>query len=105
MNKTNILKTVTTNHDLAQTVKALNHGKDLAMDKVMYRLKQKGPGLFIDRHQIYGVIAEEVNELLDAIHNNDLENMEEELIDVVVAALWGLASLVELTKDTKEAVI
>ena len=51
--------------------------------------------LFVDKHQIYGIVAEELKELMDALHGNDIDGMKRELKDIAVAAIWGIASIEE----------
>ena len=62
------------------------------------RLEKHGRGSFIGSHEIYGVIAEEMDELLEAIRGNNLHLVENELMDVAVAALFGYASLRQIHK-------
>ena len=90
-----MMKTVTTEHGRADTLDALYCAIDAVKKKINFRLDQKGDGLFVDKHQIYGIVAEEVKELMDALHGNDIEGMKRELKDIAVAALWGIASIEE----------
>lgn len=61
--------------------------------KLRADLRSKGRGAFVSSHEIYGILAEELNvELLDAIHANDPQQIQKELIDVAVGALFALAS-------------
>ncbi len=57
------------------------------------RLKKKGYGAFAGTHECYGVVVEEVQELAEEMRANDDEKFKEELLDVIVAAIFGLASL------------
>jgi hypothetical protein len=60
------------------------------------RLKKKGRGPYLFTHQIDGIIDEEFNlELKSAMHQNDLKQFRSELIDIAVAALFGIASIDE----------
>ena len=43
-------------------------------------------GLFASTHEAYGVLAEEVAELLDAIRANDIPQIEKEAIQVAAVA-------------------
>ena len=88
-------KTVTTNHDRTDTENALIHASEVVKKKMLSRLDEKGSGLFVDKHQIYGTVAEEMKELIDALHANDIEGMKRELRDIAVAAIWGIASIEE----------
>lgn len=57
----------------------------------MYRLNQKGNGIFISSHEIAGVIDEEVIEMHDSLRDNQC--LEPELMDIIVAAAHGVASI------------
>jgi hypothetical protein len=58
------------------------------------RLKRKGRGPYLFTHQIDGIIDEEFNlELKSAMHKNDLKEFRSELIDIAVAAIFGIASI------------
>lgn len=88
------MKTVVTEHTLARTGGELLRAVERIQRKIALRLEQKGPGLFVDLHQCYGVMAEELNkEFLDAVHANDDEQALIEAIDVAVAAIWTVASI------------
>lgn len=56
-------------------------------------------GSFNSSHEGYGVIAEEVAELLDAIRTNDLDAVLEESIQVAAVAV----RIAEATRDPKFA--
>jgi len=59
---------------------------------VLARLMQKGRGAFASRHETLGIIQEEMHELVEAVRDGDLAAVRDELLDVAVAALIGLAS-------------
>lgn len=88
-------KTTTTNHNTEETMARLTAALTAVAGKIGYRLTQKGPGLFVDRHQIWGRVDEEVNEFKEAVHSKDLCHSADELFDIAVAAIWGIASMVE----------
>lgn len=90
-----MIKTFTTSHNRHETETALIHASEVVKKKILLRLDEKGNGLFVDKHQIYGIVAEEVKELLDALHANDIEGMKRELKDIAAAAIWGIASIEE----------
>lgn len=56
------------------------------------KMKKKGKKAFISRHEIFGIIYEELDELKDAMRNNDDVNFEEELIDIALSSIFCLAS-------------
>lgn len=61
-------------------------------------IKIQGSGAFVSLHEIRGAVGEEVDEANDASHEGDVIKVREELLDVAVAALWGVVSI-----DTWEA--
>jgi hypothetical protein len=63
------------------------------LKKIETRLYAKGSGLFVDKHQIWGIIDEEMREFKDEIHLNNVQKARVELIDIAVAAIWGIASI------------
>lgn len=58
-----------------------------------YRLEQKGCGIYISSHEILGIIGEEWEELIRAVHNNDVKNTKEELMDILIGCIWALVSI------------
>lgn len=70
---------------------------DLAIDQVIqkldFRLKEKGKGTFASRHEIQGSITEEYHELVDALRGNNSEEYKQELIDIAVGAIFGIACI------------
>ena len=70
------------------------------MDKFEYRCKTKGKHSFASRHEAFGVITEEYDELADAIRQDDSPNeFYNEMIDIAVACLFGVASILEETNQ------
>jgi hypothetical protein len=64
------------------------------MDKTDYRARQKGMGVMSSGHEILGIIQEEVQEYQDEVHGKtNKEAKIEELKDIAVAAIWGIASI------------
>ncbi len=56
--------------------------------------RKKGLGSFSSKHEIYGALAEEVYEVLQAIHvNASGETIGNELMDIAVVCLFGVASI------------
>lgn len=62
-------------------------------EAVNNRITKHGYGIAISIHEIYGILAEEMKELLDDIHANEYESVYEELVDVAVAAIYGMVSM------------
>ena len=79
--------------------KALTYALDEARSELSRRLGQKGYGGFASTHEMFGALMEEVDELSDALHANDQEWFVSELKDIVVAALFSLASIHDNTHD------
>jgi phosphoribosyl-ATP pyrophosphohydrolase len=77
----------------------VNQGIDELIKKLYSRLAQKGYGTFTSKHEILGVITEEYQEFVDAVHNKDYENMKEELLDIAVACVFGYVCIEENTVD------
>ncbi len=71
----------------------INRGIKELEDKLFYRLATKGYGAYASRHEIYGILAEEMDELLDELRINTrpgYKNYRKELKDIAVAALYGM---------------
>ncbi len=72
---------------------------DKTVEKLKFRLKQKGYGTFASKHEILGVITEEYKEFVDAVHSKNYEEMKSEIIDLAVGCIFGLACFEEETID------
>jgi NTP pyrophosphatase (non-canonical NTP hydrolase) len=70
-----------------------NRAIEIIKAKLKNRLKQKGNGSFISRHEAFGVIAEEFDELLDELRSNNYSKFKKELIDIAVASIFTLACM------------
>lgn len=81
------------------STKTLQYALDEAKSELSRRLGQKGYGGFTSTHEMFGVLMEEVNELSEALHDNNQEQFVAELKDIVVAALFSLASIHDNTHD------
>jgi len=57
------------------------------------KLRKKDNGAIISTHETYGIVAEEVYELLMALHQNNEKEFKQELLDIATACLFGYASL------------
>lgn len=58
-----------------------------------YHLILKGPGAFLSRHEILGVVTEEYHETINAVQNESLQRVKEELIDIAAACVFGCACI------------
>ena len=57
------------------------------------RLKGKGDGIFISRHEIMGCINEEKYECTVADHDKDHDALYAELADLAVGCIMGMVSI------------
>lgn len=59
------------------------------------RLLKHGRGTYASRHEILGVLIEEVDELRDAVRTSDVDQsgFRAELVDIAVGAVFAIASL------------
>ncbi len=64
----------------------------LAMER---RLKEKGEGTFASSHEVLGIIAEEYDELIDAVRANDMTKVDKELEDIAVACVFAMSCIEE----------
>lgn len=63
-------------------------------EKLMFRANQKGFGTMASTHEILGIIDDEVQEYRDEVHaKSENEKKIEELKDIAVAAIFGIASI------------
>lgn len=63
------------------------------LEKMNERLKEKGAGTFASKHEILGVVQEEVLELTDAVRGESQDDVVAELLDIAVAAIYGVACI------------
>lgn len=71
-----------------------NKALDGVKEKFFYRVHQKGTGTMASNHEILGIISQEVQEYNDAIHQRLSDSHKiEELKDIAVAAIFGIASI------------
>ncbi len=63
-------------------------------EKFDFRIKQKGNGSLASSHEILGIIEDEVQEYRDEVHAKaSADKKVEELKDIAVAAIFGIASI------------
>jgi len=80
--------------------KAIGEALRFVAGELDRRLKEKGQGAFVSRHELYGVLDEEVQELRAAVHDNmPYREMIAELADVAVPAIFGIACIKEDAMD------
>jgi len=61
--------------------------------KVNFRREQKGDHTLASSHEILGILDEEYDELRTEVHCNMHDNQVDELEDIAVAAIFGIASI------------
>lgn len=63
------------------------------------KIAKRGMGRYDSVHEIYGIVAEEAYELLKATHENNNQEFVDELLDIAIGCLWGIASFQSLKED------
>lgn len=53
----------------------------------------KGDRAFVNAHESLGIVIEEVREFEEAVRSGNLVEIHDEALDVAIAALWTVASL------------
>jgi NTP pyrophosphatase (non-canonical NTP hydrolase) len=81
------------------TESAIKKSTEETYDKIIYRLNQKGWHALSSTHEILGVVAEEYQELIEAIKEGDKEKIKQELLDISVACNFGMACIDSKTLD------
>lgn len=59
---------------------------------VWHSLQEKGKGAFASRHEALGIIQEEMTELEGAVTSYNAGAVEDEFVDLAVAAILSVAS-------------
>lgn len=64
------------------------------------KLDQKGKGAWLSRHEILGIITEEVDvELKEAVHSETNQQIMGELADIAVGCVFAMACIEQGTLD------
>ena len=74
----------------------MNEVKDqiaILVDATEKRLYKHGYGISSGPHEIFGIIAEEVDELIDEMRANNHDKFYDELVDIAVAAIYRMVSI------------
>ena len=61
--------------------------------KLEFRIKEKGRGAFVSSHEIMGIVSEEYDEMKEAVQENDHNKLFDELADIAVGSIKGMASM------------
>ena len=64
-------------------------------EKYWQQISSKGDHNSNSLHEILGVMFEEFQEFADEVKKNDQQRAKEELIDIAVAAIWGIITINE----------
>lgn len=64
-------------------------------------VRDKGDAAFVSSHEILGKLAEEFQEYMEAVRQNNYNTIRKELIDIGVIVLFGLAGLNEGLTECK----
>ena len=84
--------------DKVSVIKIDNSIKDVRFH-LFERLDQKGHGCWLSRHEIQGFLTEEYMEAVEAIHSGTINQVRDELIDIAVACIFGVACIDQKTLD------
>lgn len=80
------------------TPEQLERTMERVVTRLKSRIRQKGRGSFSSKHEILGVITEEYNELVEAVHGKE-SSVYEELMDLAVGSIFSLACIYYKTVD------
>lgn len=61
-------------------------------EKLQQRLSQKGHGCFASSHEALGIVTEEYHELVAAVGSNNPADVDAEMLDIAVAAIFSIVS-------------
>ena len=75
------------------SVEAVDSVIDELSSKIHQRLRENGYHTLASTHEILGILEEERIELIDAVKGNIFSDVEHELYDIAVGALFGIACL------------
>jgi len=81
------------------TEEKINEAVEAFKSELKKRLNQKGYNSFASSHEILGVVDEECNELKAAVHKNNLSEVRNELLDIAVGVIFGIACIDSDTLD------
>lgn len=73
----------------------------LLADNLTKRLVSKGRMGFISIHEILGAVEEEMDELKDAVRSDDRTQVVDELLDVAIGCVFGVASILAIMRQER----
>ena len=71
----------------------INCAIDTVINSLFIRFQEKGFGSAVSLHEIRGIVDEEIEEMHEAIRDNDREKTRKELIDIAVGCILGITSI------------
>lgn len=77
------------------TTSQIDQALERVKERALANMAKHGAGAYASRHEAYGVLAEEMLELLVAIQNTHYPHYIEELLDIAAAAVFAVASFEE----------
>jgi len=87
-------QTMVTEHQRPElTMEEVRQAVEVFEDALMMRLGEHGYGAFSSIHEVLGVVDEEHGEMKDAVRDNDLDQVAQELLDIAVPAVFGYACI------------
>jgi hypothetical protein len=75
---------------------------ELVTQGIGKKIEKHGRGAWVSRHETFGILDEEYEEVKDELRSNDLNKFAEELVDVAVVCIFGIASMVAATEIVHE---
>jgi hypothetical protein len=83
---------------------SIDRAEEIAHNALKRELEKKGYGGFVSSHEMLGVLEEEVDEFKREVQRKPNtpgrdESMKDELCDIIVTAMFGLACLEQGTTD------
>ncbi|SRR5579871_751073 len=87
------------NHRIPVQDTELASSMRMLTERLSQRIAQKGRGCFISDLEIQGSVDQEVREFKDAVHAKNRKNEVEELMDLAVGCVFGVASLLAITRQ------
>ena len=76
------------------TIDQLTEAINSVVEKLEFRVGQKGLGSMASSHEILGILTDELAKFRDEVHQKSgADRKVAELIDVAVAAIFGIASI------------
>ncbi len=81
------------NHRQQITQRQAKQADSVVRMKLIDRLNEKGYGALLSRHEILGVLTEEYHEAVKAVESQSIQDVRDELIDLAVGCIFGIACI------------